>query len=60
MISLKVDGFSHRSHVDDIEELFSKYGKVGDVYIPKVSISTIQDSNDKKIAPIIIYKLIVS
>jgi len=35
MISLKVDGFSHRSHVDDIEELFSKYGKVGDVYIPK-------------------------
>ena len=36
MVSLKVDGFSHRSHVDDIEELFSKYGKVGDVYIPKV------------------------
>jgi len=35
MISLKVDGFSTRSHIDDIEDLFSKYGKVGDVYIPK-------------------------
>jgi len=35
MISLKIDGIGHRTHVDDIEDLFSKYGKVGDVYIPK-------------------------
>jgi len=35
MISLKVDGLSHRTNVEDLESLFEKYGKVGDVYIPK-------------------------
>ena len=36
MVSLKVDGLSTRTHIDDLESLFEKYGKVGDVYIPKV------------------------
>lgn len=35
MVSLKVDGLSHRTNTDDLESLFEKYGKVGDVYIPK-------------------------
>eukprot|EP00088_Acartia_fossae_P052180 TRINITY_DN58801_c0_g1_i1.p1 TRINITY_DN58801_c0_g1~~TRINITY_DN58801_c0_g1_i1.p1 ORF type:complete len:194 (-),score=26.81 TRINITY_DN58801_c0_g1_i1:153-734(-) len=35
MVSLKVDGLSHRTSIDDLESLFDKYGKVGDVYIPK-------------------------
>jgi len=35
MVSLKVDGLSTRTHIDDLESLFEKYGKVGDVYIPK-------------------------
>jgi len=35
MVSLKVDGLSHRTSIDDLEDLFQKYGKVGDVYIPK-------------------------
>ena len=37
MVSLKVDGLSHRTNLEDLESLFDKYGKVGDVYIPKVS-----------------------
>ena len=36
MISLKVDGLSHRTSSEDLEALFEKYGKIGDVYIPKV------------------------
>lgn len=35
MVSLKVDGLSHRTSIDDLESLFEKYGKVGDVYVPK-------------------------
>ncbi|XP_023342635.1 serine/arginine-rich splicing factor 2 [Eurytemora carolleeae] len=35
MVSLKVDGLSHRTNLEDLESLFDKYGKVGDVYIPK-------------------------
>ena len=35
MVSLKVDGLSTRTHIDDLESLFEKYGKVGDVYKPK-------------------------
>ena len=35
MVSLKVDGLSHRSTTDDLESLFEKYGRIGDTYIPK-------------------------
>ena len=35
MISLKVDGLSHRTSAEDLEGLFDKYGRIGDVYIPK-------------------------
>ncbi len=38
MVSLKVDGLSHRTTIDDVEALFDKYGRIGDVYIPKVGI----------------------
>jgi hypothetical protein len=38
MVSLKVDGLSHRTNTDDLEALFEKYGRIGDVYIPKVSL----------------------
>lgn len=30
----KIDGISDRSVPHDLEKIFSKYGKVGDVYIP--------------------------
>jgi hypothetical protein len=36
MVSLKVDGLSHRTSIEDLEALFDKYGRIGDVYIPKV------------------------
>jgi len=35
MVSLKVDGLSHRTTIDDLEGLFDKYGRIGDCYIPK-------------------------
>jgi len=35
MVSLKVDNLTYRTTGDDLEYLFEKYGKVGDVYIPK-------------------------
>eukprot|EP00088_Acartia_fossae_P053261 TRINITY_DN6050_c0_g2_i1.p1 TRINITY_DN6050_c0_g2~~TRINITY_DN6050_c0_g2_i1.p1 ORF type:complete len:240 (+),score=57.94 TRINITY_DN6050_c0_g2_i1:48-722(+) len=35
MYSLKVDGLSHRTSLEDLESLFEKYGRVGDIYIPK-------------------------
>ena len=35
MVSLKVDGLSHRTNIEDLEALFDKYGRIGDVYIPK-------------------------
>jgi len=35
MVSLKVDNLTYRTTSDDLEYLFEKYGKVGDVYIPK-------------------------
>ena len=38
MVSLKVDGLTHRTCLEDLESLFEKYGKVGDVYIPKVNL----------------------
>ena len=35
MVSLKVDNLTYRTSSDDIEYLFEKYGKIGDVFIPK-------------------------
>jgi len=35
MISLKVDNLTYRTSDKDLEYLFEKYGKVGDIYIPK-------------------------
>ena len=35
MYSLKVDNLSYRTKVEDLEYLFEKYGKIGDIYIPK-------------------------
>ena len=35
MVSLKVDNLTYRTSADDIEYLFEKYGKIGDVFIPK-------------------------
>lgn len=35
MTSLKVDGISSRTVVADMEALFEKYGRVGDIYIPR-------------------------
>lgn len=35
MISLKVGNLTYRTTEDDLREIFKKYGKVGDVYIPK-------------------------
>eukprot|EP00899_Mesostigma_viride_P028141 jgi/Mesvir1/8511/Mv09809-RA.1 len=35
MVSLKVDNISYRSTPDELREMFGRYGKVGDVYIPR-------------------------
>merc|ERR1712004_448577 len=35
MVSLKVDNLTYRTSADDIEYLFEKYGKTGDVFSPK-------------------------
>lgn len=35
MYTVKVDNLTYRTVVRDVEYLFEKYGKVGDVYIPK-------------------------
>ena len=35
MVSLKVDNLTYRTSDRDLEYLFEKYGKVGDIYIPK-------------------------
>ena len=35
MVSLKVDNLTYRTSADDIGYLFEKYGKIGDVFIPK-------------------------
>jgi len=39
MTSLKVDNLTYRTTAEDLEYLFEKYGKVGDVYIPKEKFS---------------------
>ena len=35
MTSLKVDNLTYRTTVEDLKKVFSKYGDVGDVYIPR-------------------------
>ena len=35
MVSLKVDGISSRATTGDLEYIFEKYGKIGDIYIPR-------------------------
>lgn len=35
MISLKVDNLTFRTTMEEVEEVFQKYGKIGDVYIPR-------------------------
>ena len=35
LITLKVDNISYRTVKDDLEDLFGKYGRIGDIYIPK-------------------------
>jgi len=35
MVSLKVDNLSYRTTKTEVESIFDKYGKVGDVYIPR-------------------------
>merc|ERR1712123_81111 len=39
MVSVKVDGVSSRTSVGDLEYLFEKYGRIGDIYIPKEKYS---------------------
>ena len=35
MVSLKVDNLTYRTTNEDLEYLFEKFGKVGDIYIPR-------------------------
>ena len=35
MYSLKVDNLTYRTSVDELKRTFSKYGRVGDIYIPR-------------------------
>lgn len=35
MISLKVTNITYRTTTEDLRVIFGKYGKVGDVYIPR-------------------------
>lgn len=35
MVSLKVGNLTYRTTADDLRRVFSKFGSVGDVYIPK-------------------------
>lgn len=37
LVTLKVDNISFRTVADDLDLLFGKYGKIGDIYIPKDS-----------------------
>ena len=40
MTSLKVDNLTYRTTVGDLEHVFSKYGELGDVYIPREPLQT--------------------
>ena len=35
MVSLKVDNISYRTTSDELLRYFEKYGRVGDIYIPR-------------------------
>ena len=35
MVSLKVDNLTYRTSVEDLKRTFSKFGDIGDVYIPR-------------------------
>ena len=35
LYTLEVDNISYRTVKDDLDSLFGKYGKIGDIYIPK-------------------------
>lgn len=35
MISLKVDNITHRTTVGQLKRLFSRYGELGDIYVPR-------------------------
>ena len=35
MISLKIDNIPYQTDVSDIKKIFSEWGEVGDVYIPR-------------------------
>ncbi|XP_067931505.1 serine/arginine-rich splicing factor 2-like isoform X2 [Watersipora subatra] len=35
MVSLKVDNLTYRTSVEDLKRTFSKFGEIGDVYIPR-------------------------
>ena len=35
MVSLKIDNLSYRTDTETLRRKFSKYGEIGDVYIPK-------------------------
>lgn len=35
MVSLKVDNLTYRTTVEDLQNVFTKFGKIGDVYIPR-------------------------
>jgi len=35
LITLKIDNVSHRTVIDDLDILFGKFGKIGDIHIPK-------------------------
>jgi len=39
MVSLKVDGISSRTVVEDLRDLFGKFGQIGDIYIPREKVS---------------------
>ncbi len=39
MVSLKVDNITFRTTVEDLKDKFSKYGSIGDVYIPRFVFS---------------------
>lgn len=35
MISLKVDNITHRTTVSQLKRIFSRYGELGDIYVPR-------------------------
>ena len=35
LVTLKIDNVSHRTVVEDLEILFGKFGRIGDIHIPR-------------------------